>query len=147
MNIFPCRRATTCPRCGTKRSGKLRDRVHLATRSGDMDGQGRCSNRLCKYRIPLLACSPMFKYGHGAIELREQVLYILGFLNKLHRTHVIMQFNMSMRAYETQLLLFRKHIANYVLTKQEEMHFGELPKWSDIETDEALCFRHHIIKW
>ena len=49
----------------------------------------------------------------------------------------MLQYAMSKKAYDTQFHLFRKHISDYVIKVQEDMGFYNLPKWSDVEADEA----------
>ena len=80
----------------------------------------------------------IFKYGHGSLDLREQVLLIIGFLTKAQRGQLMLHYAMSKKAYDTQFHLFRKHISDYVMKVQEDMMgFYNLPKWSDVEADEA----------
>ena len=62
---------------------------------------------------------------------------IVSFLNKMQRGQLMFQYSISKKVYDSQLHMFRKHIAQYVLAMQMEMTFHNLPRWSDVEADEA----------
>ena len=109
----------------------------------DTTWQGRCRTRNCLSRISMIHDHPVFIRGPNALSLKTQgLLLLMSMMDISPDKQVRLQSDASRATMKRLVSRFRDHIVHHVHEKQNNMDYGLLPEWADVEVDEVTLAKY-----